>query len=142
MREEGVRKAFSVRDKRTRVKAIKAYVSKRFTENYAASSYGRLAELKAMTTKNKYFLTQDPAMKKYRRQAVSRISRNYQTFYFRDAYYAFETIILIMFNGELKCLDSMTDEDIVKAESYIKSKTDATSTMIDGAEKQDDDPCF
>lgn len=137
MREEGVRKAFSVRDKRNRVKAIKAFVSARFAETYTAGVYGRLAELKFMTTSNKFFLTQDPVMKKYRRQAVSRKSRNYQIFYFREAYYAFETIVLLMFKGELKCLDTMTDDDIVTAESYIKNLKDAAQVKNEIIEDHD-----
>lgn len=142
MREEGVRKAFSVRDKRNRVKAIKAFVSSRFAETYTAGAYGRLAELKFMTTLNKFFLTQDPVMKKYRRQAVSRISRNYQIFYFREAYYAFETIVLLMFNGELKCLDNMTDDEILTAESYIKRLEAVTTIEPEVVEEPDDGVYF
>ncbi len=120
MRKLGDRKAFSVRDKRNRVKAIKAFVADKFAKTFQPSSrIARFGELKYLTQHNKYFLTQDAEMKKYRKQGVSRVSQKYEVFYSREAYEHFETLILIMFKGALKCLDKMTDEDIVEAEDHI-----------------------
>lgn len=134
MREIGVRKAFSVRDKRNRVKAIKSFVAERFYRTYKPSTaYTRYAELKFLTKHNKYFLTQDLVMKKYRKQGVSKVSQKYEVFYSREAYYFFETIILIMFKGTLTCLDKMSDEDIVLAEEHMekhKKLMDSISAKI------------
>ncbi|MDY4309974.1 hypothetical protein SOX05_08845 [Pseudomonas putida] len=144
MREIGVRKAFSVRDKRNRVKAIKSFVAEKFARTYKpASAYSRYAELKFLTKHNKYFLTQDLVMKEYRKQGVSRISQKYEVFYSREAYDHFETIILIMFKGVLVCLDKMTDEEIVLAEEHIeKYKKLMESINIGYAEPEDEGVYF
>lgn len=119
MRALGIRKAFSCRDRKERVKAIKAFVSARFTETHLPTRFTRYAELKLLTKNNKYFLSHDLVMKGYKTQGVSRISQKYECFYSREAFECFEAIVRGMFENKLVCLDSMTDEQICKAESYI-----------------------
>lgn len=119
MRALGIRKAFSYRDRKERVKAIKAFVSAKFTEIYVPSRFVRFAELKSLTKNNKYFLSHDVTLKCYKRQGVSRITQKYECFYSREAFECFEAIVRGMFENKFVCLDSMTDEQICKAESYI-----------------------
>lgn len=120
MRVLGIRKSFSYRDKKERVKAIKAFVSAKFTETYVPSRFSRYAELKSLTKNNKYFLSHDMALKCYKRQGVSRITQKYECFYSREAFECFEAIVRAMFENKFICLDSMSDEQICIAESYIE----------------------
>jgi len=120
MRVLGTRKAFSYRDKKERVKAIKAFVSAKFTEIYVPSRFVRFAELKSLTKNNKYFLSHDSALKCFKKQGVSRITQKYECFYSREAFECFEAIVRAIFANKFVCLDTMTDEQICIAESYIE----------------------
>ncbi|WP_146136265.1 hypothetical protein [Pseudomonas simiae] len=117
MRVRGVRKGFSVRDKRARIKAIKQEVAILFYEGYVENNLSRLRELNNLAG-NKHFLTHNAFMKKYVRRMYSITTNQTAAFYFAEPYEYFESILLKMF-GKFVCLDNLSNEEINEAEEYI-----------------------
>ncbi len=117
MRLKGLRKGFSVRDKRARVKFIKQEIAIMFEEGFVENNFSRLREINNLSG-NKHFLTHNIFMKKYVKRAYSVSTNQTAAFYHAEPYDYFEGILIKVF-GEVVCLDNLSNEEIVKAEEYF-----------------------